>query len=253
MDFSIIDTYTRVSDRVEDTLPDCNEKKKFEKHIEAYFDKIVRCNSYWAILKEMKVKNDKFKNSYKYAPAFWHTIRYALQMALITDLVSFVSNDEASLKKYFDKMIECKNKIFTRKFFQIFRCESTGKLIEEEWKNQQTNDEIINICREKLQKSVNDIKILKTARDKVFCHYDKISLDLDKCNTEIFSNIKDKMVENILKDISYIIEVLYAIYSNIDKTPYDQNRNDVAIMLSALSDYNKNFADYAKWKLTKQN
>lgn len=243
MKFLEVESYTIESRRTEDSLQDCQEKKIFEKHIEAYFDKIMRCNSYWAILQEMKTKNDNFKNSYKYAPEFWLTIRYSLQMSLITDLVSFVSNDKASLKTYFVKIMECKNKIFTRKFFITYKNEITGELHEDEWHNRLTNDEVLKSCESKLETASKDIQILKKARDKVCCHYDSISLDLDKCNTEIFNNIKDKQVENILNDISYVIESLHAIYTNIDKVPYYLNKNDVTNILAIVSNYDKKYIE----------
>ena len=106
-----------VSRRTEDSLPNCPEKKKFEKHIDAYFIKIMRCNTYWEILKSRKSTKEDFILTYNYAPAFWNAVIYSLQMGIITDLVSFLSNDEASLSKYFENIVANKDKIFTRKFY----------------------------------------------------------------------------------------------------------------------------------------
>lgn len=107
-----------VSRRTEDSLPNCPEKKKFEKHIDAYFIKIMRCNTYWEILKSRKSTKEDFILTYNYAPAFWNAVIYSLQMGIITDLVSFLSNDEASLSKYFENIVANKDKIFTRKFYE---------------------------------------------------------------------------------------------------------------------------------------
>lgn len=196
-----------VSRRTEDSLPNCPEKKKFEKHIDAYFIKIMRCNTYWEILKSSKSTKEDFILTYNYAPAFWNAVIYSLQMGIITDLVSFLSNDEASLSKYFEKIIANKDKIFTRKFYETLQDDQTGELSERECKNKKSNDKALEECKFLLESSSKYLPILKKARDKVYCHLDKKSLSIDDCNNEIFCYINDDIVEEIINNISKTISI----------------------------------------------
>lgn len=150
-----------VSRRTEDSLPNCPEKKKFEKHIDAYFIKIMRCNTYWEILKSRKSDRDGFILTYKYAPAFWNAVIYSLQMSIITDLVSFLSNDEASLNRYLISIIANRDKIFTRRFYETLQDDQTDELIERECKNKKNNNEALEECKCLLESSSKYLSVLK--------------------------------------------------------------------------------------------
>lgn len=228
-----------VSRRTEDSLPNCPEKKKFEKHIDAYFIKIMRCNTYWEILKSSKSTKEDFILTYNYAPAFWNAVIYSLQMGIITDLVSFLSNDEASLSKYFEKIIANKDKIFTRKFYETLQDDQTGELSERECKNKKSNDKALEECKFLLESSSKYLPILKKARDKVYCHLDKKSLSIDDCNNEIFCYINDDIVEEIINNISKTISILYALYSNIWKETSYANKNDVSNIIQVIKTYDE--------------
>lgn len=239
MDFEEVETWQKVSERIEDDFPEVQEKKGFEKHINAYFDKIRRCHTYWSILQEMKFRNNDFKLSFKYAPAFWSAIHYNLQMGLVTELVSLISNDEASLATYFSKILIHKNRIFTRKFIITWKNAHTNELIEKEWHNRYSNDEAIAMCNERLNKAISYLAILKKARDKVYCHFDKLVLDVEKCNIEVFNNISDSIVNEILDHLSFVIITLDALYTNISKQPYYENKNDIKSIFTVIKTYDK--------------
>ena len=230
-------SWRSISDRVEDSLPDCQEKKSFEKHMDAYLTKILRCNTYWEILKSRKTKTQEFILAYKYSPAFWSAVIYSLQMGLVTDLVSFLSDDTASLKTYMGKIIANKHRIFTRRFFQVLQNERTGETKEREWKNRHTNDEALQNCQNTLNTLQGYLPILKKARDKVYCHLDKKSLNEEECNAEIFSFINDDIVEEIIAGLSKIISTLYALYTNIWKATSYSNQNDIRNTFQAIKTY----------------
>ncbi len=243
MAFEEVETWQRVSERIEDDFPNVQEKKSFEKHINAYFDKIRRCNTYWAILQEMKFRNDDFKLAFQYAPAFWSVIHYNLQMGLVTDLVSLISNDEASLATFFPKILINKNRIFTRKFIITWKNAHTNELIDKEWHNRYTNDEAIKMCNERLNNAISYLTILKKARDKVYCHFDKLVLDVEKCNIEVFDNISDNLVNEVIEHLSFVITTLDALYTNISKQPYYENKNDIKSILTVIKTYDKHQKD----------
>ena len=228
-----------ISRRTLDSFPNSPEKKKFEKYIDAYFIKIMRCNTYWEILKSRKSTKEDFILTYKYAPAFWNAVIYSLQMGIITDLVSFLSNDEASLSKYLDNIITNKDKIFTRKFYETWQDDQTGELSEIECKNKKSNDEALEECKFLLETSNKYLPILKKARDKVYCHLDKKSLSFDDCNNEIFCYINNNIVEEIINNISKTISILYALYSNIWKEGSYANKDDVRNIIQIIKTYDK--------------
>ena len=237
MEFGEIETWNKIAERIEDDFPNVQEKKSFEKHINAYFDKIRRCHTYWAILQEMKFRNNDFKVSFQYAPAFWSAIHYNLQMGLVTELVSLISNDEASLATYFSKILTNKNRIFTRKFIITWKNTQLNKVVDKEWHNRYSNDEALNMCEERLKNSIRTLPILKKARDKVYCHFDNLVLDIEKCNVEVFDNISDSLVNEVIEDLSFVIVTLDALYTNISKQPYYENKNDIKSILTVIKTY----------------
>ncbi len=166
-----------INRRIVDFLPNTKEKAKFEKHIKGYMDKLRRCNSYWAILMEMKNNRKEFLISLHYAPAFWQMAIYSIQMCFYTDLYSILSKDKESLSTYLPKLYAHKNRVFTRKFFTIWKDKDTGEVFEEEWKNDKSNEEILSDCQNRLNALQKYVPPLSKVRNKVFCHLDSQSLE----------------------------------------------------------------------------
>lgn len=90
-----------------------------------------------------------------------------------------------------------------------------------------------------MESSSKYLPILKKARDKVYCHLDKKSLSIDDCNNEIFCYINDDIVEEIINNISKIISILYALYSNIWKETSYANKNDVRNIIQVIKTYDE--------------
>lgn len=236
-----------INRRIKDFLPDTEEKEKFEKHINCYKDKLRRCNAYWTILTEMKNNRKGFFTSLRYAPAFWQMVRYSIQMCFYTDLYSMLSRDKASLKTYLPNLIENKDRVFTRKFFNTWKDENTGEVFEKEWKNEKSNEEILSECQNRLNELQKFVPLLSKARNKVFCHLDTQSLEPEKYLNEIFENISSEDLHFILKELSSIISNLNAIYTNVSGGTFYNNQDDVGIVFNTIQTFDE-FKDDI-WKL----
>ena len=206
-----------------------------------YLEKIRRCNTIWSILKEMSRDMKKYIVAYNCAPAFWNATQYSLQMCLITDIQSFLSQmkDDESLLMYFKKIKTNKNQIFTKKFYSLWRNEDANEVHEQEHIPQYTLIQMIDICESKLKDCLDKSNNLKMARNKIFCHITNSFLDIESCNKQILNNIKTDIIDDILSNLSYVIMALYGTYTNIQPATSYANQNDCANVFQILNIYDK--------------
>jgi len=66
---------------------------------------------------------------------------------------------------------------------------------------------------------------------------DKKSLNEEECEAEIFNNIHDNLVEEIIAGLSKIISTIYALYTNIWKATSYINQNDIGNIFQIIKTY----------------
>lgn len=226
---------TTVDSRIEDPFPDCEEKKDFEKHLDAYYKKLMRCNVCWHILGCITEDREGYRCAAEKSPCFWNTAIYGIKMSLITDIVSFISNDKESIINYLKKVEEQKDKIFPRRFFSIVRNIETGEVKEIDDTPRGSIDAVLRLCRIKLLSCKKELAVLRKARDKVYCHYDREAIEPQrKQQQEVFEAISDTIIEDELRRIGEILNMLEAHYNNsrtvLEYTNIDDVKNTFTIM-----------------------
>lgn len=206
---------TKVGERIEDPFPGCDEKKDFEKHLEAYHRKLMRCNICWDILGCIADDRQGYYTAASKSPCFWNTAIYSIKMSLVTDIVSFVSNDKESLANYLRRVQERKDRIFPQRFFDILMSENTKEEKEEDVTPKGSIDAVLRLCSIKIACCKRNINVLKKARDKILCHFDSLAIaPPEEQQKEVIETLTDEIVEGELRTIGEILNLLEVHYRN---------------------------------------
>ena len=206
---------TKIGERIEDLSPDCSEKQDFERHLEAYYKKLMRCNICWDILGCIMEDRKGYHEAASKSPCFWNTAIYSIKMSLVTDIVSFVSNDKESLANYLKKVQERKDKIFPQRFIDILMSENIKEEKEEDVSPKGSIDAVLRLCSIKMDCCKRNIKVLKKARDKILCHFDSLAMSPpEEQQKEVFEALTDEVIESELRTIGEILSLLEIHYRN---------------------------------------
>lgn len=226
------------ADRVEDSMPNCKEKEYFEECLELYKHNLFFCTTYLAQLKEIKKKGKDFREIHEFSIAFWSTTIYAIQSTMITLLSSFLSNDDRSLKKTMPYIINNQDKIFTKKFLSTWESE-LGEINECEFVERTQLSKELDRCNKIINDAQTIYEKISKARNKVYCHFDKMTVNMDLLNDEILHKIMNDDLDAYIKMIGEVVRILNARYTRIDCGTECMNNKDITNIFYIIESHNK--------------
>lgn len=225
--------YTIKHTEIEKGDPDCKEKKRFEKYLNAY------TNNLWVVNTNITIYEEMLKPQYQkmdiICPIFFTYSQYSCIYTAIIILSAFLSKDSAGLYKFRNYIEANYTKIFTKDFYdEVIGFPNSKKKI-----NSGTFNDILCQFDSKLNQTENLISRIKTTRDKVYAHFEKDVMIMNK--TDFNCTLQD------LKDAATLIAELiniFAVYYNRKLISSDiAEQRDIQNLLKYIPDIPSNSSE----------
>lgn len=147
------------------------------------------------------------KEVFKSFPAYFNAVNESLVISIITTIDAlYDKTSEVSIFKLINLVKSSWVKIFPQKYFYEYQ-ENGKNCIEENIHDEKPNI-IAEKCEKYLQDNENLIHCITTARDRIYCHFDKVVLNDDKVN-EITENLFLMEIKKLIENTSEFIRTLY--------------------------------------------
>jgi hypothetical protein len=191
------------------------EKTQLECYFERHDTETTNVMTNLAVLRTLIEHQTETKKFFEYAPSFlaisWHNAWFTTVVLLCSLLKT---KSEGSLYGLLAFAETNQAQIFTKEVFEA-DAPLDGKYLEEdlEWKkiNTESPEAIIKECRTTLDNRKGDIDLVFSVRDKVYAHFDIISIDGEQ-KTILLDQINFGLLESLAKLVADVLNRLHAIY-----------------------------------------
>ncbi len=202
---------TRVFDRSEMNA----KKEQLEQFFERYDFETTNLMTNLAVLKIMIEHYVEIKKYNEYAPSFMAVSWYNAWVTTVVFLCSMLKKkSEGSLFGLLDFVEMNQNQIFTKEWHEAV-APLDGSYVEDEleWTKLSFDspNDVIAKCRTTLADKENEIKSIFVVRDKVYAHFDIISINEEQ-RTVILDQINYGLLERLTSLVAEVLNQLHLLY-----------------------------------------
>jgi len=191
------------------------QKDKLESFFERYDFEITNLETNLAVLKiiiENKAETEKY---FEFAPSFMAISWYNAWFTAVVLLCSMLkTNSEGSIFGLLNFVESNDQALFTKEWYEA-DAPFEGEYVEEElsWKKitLQSPSEVLSQSRTMLADNEDKIKAIFTVRDKVYAHFDIISINGEQ-RTVLLEQINFGLLQSLTKLVAEVINLLHLIY-----------------------------------------
>lgn len=177
---------SKIEFRCDNSNTENNLVNKFNKNYDFIKMRFLYLNNSIYILESFLKYEDK--DIFKTYPAYFNAVNESLVISFITTIDAlFDKKSEISIFKLINLVKSNWIKIFPQKYYYVYQ--EKGKTCIEEIIHNEKPNIIAEKCEKYLEDNNEFIKNITTARDKIFCHFDKVVLNENKAN-----EIKDNLI-----------------------------------------------------------
>lgn len=191
------------------------EKSQIECYFERHDTETTNIMTTLAVLKTLIERQKETKKFFEYAPSFMAISWYNAWFTSVVLLCSLLkTNSEGSLFGLLKFVETNQNQIFTKEVYEADAPLNESYSEDDlEWKktNIESPTEVIEDCRKLLYQSEDDIRLIFTVRDKVYAHFDIVSISGEH-KTILLNQINFGLLERLAKLVAEVLNRIHAIY-----------------------------------------